>query len=84
MRKGRIVLDDFLVCPECRHKIALVHDRQWVELPCPGCGASIAGDSHVEVVILDRPVTDEDVDRWKASHLEKRQRRDDDSPPDAS
>lgn len=73
-------MDDFLACPECRHEIALVHDRQWVELECPACGASIAGDAHVEIVILDRPATDEVIERWIASHLGKRQGRGKDSP----
>jgi hypothetical protein len=65
----------FLRCPECRYEVALVHDRQWVELECPGCGASIAGDHWIEVVTLDRPPSPEDIDRWIASHLS----RDDDT-----
>jgi ribosomal protein L37AE/L43A len=63
------------VCPECRYEIALVHDRQWVEVLCPGCGASIAGDAFVTVVDQQRPATDEDLKRWIHSVRSKRDRK---------
>lgn len=61
-------MDSSLICPQCRYETALVHEQQWVELACPGCGTSIAGDSKVSVVEQALPASDEDLDRWIASY----------------